>query len=569
MKARAVRKLLFSFAALFAAAQAAGCYSSGDGLAPPPERIYFPVGLAVSSGGNALYVANSDFDLQWNGGTLQSFNLFRIKRDALKAIENPADPSLPRVFPNNGICPDQPATNRPDGTRTTVGETCAPIVDSTFYFREAATIGAFATDLQIAAGKRIFVPVRGNASLTWADVATDDPNGTPPEDRNAAFEPFRMNCGLRSDGNRCARDHEAGSDPNEVGNTRKLTLPGEPFGIAISEDARSIVMTHQTSTRTSLFSSGLFTDSGVSESPSLQFIEEDVTEGGNGVASIPHCFAGAAPNSRVCVPKAPKPSYLQTSRAKAELTLLRYYSDEGGTFASSLRRPFLVKERTFPVAVNSSGTDSRGIAVDSTARLRCLLNVAPAGGTRTGQDVGNDQERCVEIPLRVFLANRAPASLVIGEIGGRAAATEGFDSDRLVLQSSVPLSAGPSRVFLAPIVDKDGRYALRVFVVCFDAALVYVYDPETRAVENILRVAPGPFAMAFDPFTWEDVAQRSVVPVDTRDATGVRRYRFGYLGSFQQSFFQVLDLDNAIERKDTYQTIVLNVGTPHIPRGVN
>jgi len=42
----------------------AACYQSGDGVAPPPNSFYFPVGLAVSRGGNVLYAANSDFDLQ-------------------------------------------------------------------------------------------------------------------------------------------------------------------------------------------------------------------------------------------------------------------------------------------------------------------------------------------------------------------------------------------------------------------------------------------------------------------------------------------------------------------------
>ena len=59
------------------------CYSGGGGGSDPPTNtFYFPVGLAVSSGGNALYAVNSDFDLQWNGGTLQSYDLFKIRQDA-------------------------------------------------------------------------------------------------------------------------------------------------------------------------------------------------------------------------------------------------------------------------------------------------------------------------------------------------------------------------------------------------------------------------------------------------------------------------------------------------------
>ena len=70
----------------------ASCYSGGGGGTDPPTyTFYFPVGLAVSSGGNALYAVNSDFDLQWNGGTLQSYDLFLIRRDTAALVEREPD----------------------------------------------------------------------------------------------------------------------------------------------------------------------------------------------------------------------------------------------------------------------------------------------------------------------------------------------------------------------------------------------------------------------------------------------------------------------------------------------
>src|SRR5579863_1388580 len=79
------------------------CYTSGDGTGPPPDKFYYPVGLAVSGGGNVLYVANSDFDLQWNGGTIQSYDLFMIRRhtaELIAANETNAptlDPAIPII----------------------------------------------------------------------------------------------------------------------------------------------------------------------------------------------------------------------------------------------------------------------------------------------------------------------------------------------------------------------------------------------------------------------------------------------------------------------------------------
>src|SRR5678815_5126863 len=106
--------------------QNVGCYpAAGEGVDPPAFSFYFPVGLAVSKGGNVLYAVNSDFDLQWNGGTLQAYDLNAIRRDVLRTIANPNDPNVPRVTkpPPGAVsaCPGR------DG-QTALGQTCAPPV---------------------------------------------------------------------------------------------------------------------------------------------------------------------------------------------------------------------------------------------------------------------------------------------------------------------------------------------------------------------------------------------------------------------------------------------------------
>ena len=54
---------------------AAGCFYQDEGTSPPANRFYYPTGMAVSPGRNALYVANSDFDLEYNGGTVNVVDL--------------------------------------------------------------------------------------------------------------------------------------------------------------------------------------------------------------------------------------------------------------------------------------------------------------------------------------------------------------------------------------------------------------------------------------------------------------------------------------------------------------
>ena len=127
-----------------AAAGTSSCYSTGDGTAPPGKAIYYPVGLQVSAGGTVLYAVNSDFDLQFNGGTLQSYDLALIRRHTLDIIRDPRAPNVPILDRQNqtgAVC-----TARADSLPT-LGQTCAPPVDSSFYVRDTAIVGAFATDL--------------------------------------------------------------------------------------------------------------------------------------------------------------------------------------------------------------------------------------------------------------------------------------------------------------------------------------------------------------------------------------------------------------------------------------
>lgn len=585
-----------SLGAMLAAAPSVSCYSTDDGTPPPLDHIYFPVGLQVSAGGSVLYAVNSDFDLQYSGGTLQSYDLRLIRRHALAILADPNSPDVPVLerVTTSGACPGDPPVSTSTGGRQPLGETCAPPVDSSFYVRDTAVIGAFATgmlrslppadlvpssarvpgeSLKVGSRRfdRLFVPVRGNASLTWASVERDSFDSVPPDDPKASYAPFTLSCGKDAKG-RCDAAHMAGENASEPGNTRGITMPGEPFGIAASEDGEFVVITHQSDTKTSLFATGLSRDqddaAGASTDtfpvPSLQFVVSDVVVGGVGISAVPHdrdAFLGSTQAF-------PRNAYLQTSRLVAQVDLLRSYPDEFGGSGSSLRRPFLERERSFPIALGPSGTDSRGIVIDPSPRIACKANVRPAASGRTQADVDRDLVACARKPARVFVANRSPASLLVGDVGaGQPDGT--YDPDDLRLHTTIPLTSGPSNLYLAPIVDRDGAYALRVFVVCFDSSTIFVIDPDSLEVENVLHVGAGPYAMTFDPFTLEDVATHQQVPMDGREpaSSGLRRYRFAYVASFTNSFVQLIDLDNAQADRSTFERVVFTLGRPTAPKG--
>lgn len=588
--ARLARLLAALVPAVTAAASlgVASCYSAGGGQTPPLKSIYFPVGMAVSEHGNVLYMVNSDFDLQWNGGTLQSYDLHLIRQDVARLIANPP-----------AGCPDRPPAQNPNNPSSVQagGYTCAPATDSSIYVRDSVIIGAFATDLKLVSQRdthgnvldhtsdgraipsRLFLPVRGDASLTWADVAVDTEAPAPENATDASSYPaFAIDCTPRTSDNRCSDTHHAGTNPSEPGNTRGITMPGEPFGMATGEDGTTLLLTHQADTKTSLFMTGMsppVDDANAALNartpPSLQFVLDGLPGGGVGIAPIPHDPL-AFPSCAGC-PPLPRPAFFEVSRATTQVSMLRYYNDDG-TGSSSLLRPFLIDEQNFSITANAGGVDSRGIVIDPSPRIVCEARVPPADPSasppRTPADVAADTLECARKPARAFITNRSPASLVVVPIGDSGTGQNGsYNPDTFRNARNVPLPNGPSRVFLAPIVDVKGNYALRVFIVCYDAAQIIVYDPDADALEGVLNVDLGPFAVAFDPFDLRDVALGKPAPVDTRINIGtndrLRRYAFAYVASFSNSYVQIIDLDAT--RPSTFETIVYRLGVPTPPKG--
>ncbi len=644
---------------------AVSCYSTGNGTNPPLNTFYYPVGLAVSAAGNVLYAANSDFDLQWNGGTVQSYDLTAIRNDTVRLILGlytgaaPFDAGFPleagvipadagplpfeagvaaaTAFgcPNTTLYPAPANPNNPTSgynggpQRLPIGQACSPPMDSTVYFRDAVIIGAFATDAQLSKNQgRLVVPVRGDATLTWMDVQNDnDPryiNGPPPNATADTYPPFKFVCGQGTVAGCplcCDSVHHAGqlTDP---GNTRNLSMPGEPFAMAFSEDGTAIAVTNQAEADTSLFLSGFIpanpqptntggdggsaTDDGGStqalgtnEYPmSIQYYVDNLPLGGDGIAAVPHDLA-SVPNMDPTNPL--RPAFLQTSNVTAEIDLLRYYTDEGyqgllpadgGVLVdagvaviegSSNLRPFMVKERQYGIPVEANGTNSRGIAIDPTPRIACEQAVLSAGGAMTSAQY----VACAQTPSRVFIASRSPNSLIVGQIGAMSEEGGTYDPDALTLLHDYPLSAGPSNVYVAPIVDKTGKYSVRVFVVCFDSQTIAIFNPDTGRVENQVTTGPGPFAMAFDPFDITSVATHATVAFDPRSTytiiskgnaidgePALRKYRFAYISSFTDSYVQVMDLDESFQDdrlmgESTFETMVYSLGLPVPPVQAN
>jgi hypothetical protein len=228
------------------------------------------------------------------------------------------------------------------------------------------------------------------------------------------------------------------------------------------------------------------------------------------------------------------PGFLVSFREAAEIDLLRYQSDGG----SGSPRPFLSRVAAVGITANINGGDSRGIAIDASERQACEATCADDGCF----------EACARIPLGLYVANRTPASLLIGKIETLLEETDGVvtgASDYPTIYETVPLSFGASRLAMGRIINEAGVLEPRVFAVAFDSRLVFSYDPAARRIESVIHAGRGPNAIAFDT-----------------DPLG--SYSYLFVGHFTDSYLGVVDLD--MRRPQTFGQMFATVGTPRPPQ---
>ena len=157
----------------------AACSLHQAGVDPPDNRIFFPGGAIVAPEGQFLYVVNSNSDLRYNAGTVVAVDLSMAATD------------LPNATEGRGrweTCSADPSATKPLAHAQCCWDVLDPHVlncDERSYIHRETTvrIGSFAgrpvfqhmaaTSVPAAAGigQRMFIPVRGNGSVTMLDVA--------------------------------------------------------------------------------------------------------------------------------------------------------------------------------------------------------------------------------------------------------------------------------------------------------------------------------------------------------------------------------------------------------------
>jgi hypothetical protein len=342
-----------------------------------------------------------------------------------------------------------------------------------------------------------------------------------------------LDCGQGS-GIECDSNHRRGSDA-ALENSRGLTLPTEPFGVAANEAGDALVVTHQTTGSVSLFVNRWLRGDGALDGPNLSDVRSGLPSGALGITAVPEsAFVLESPPGTVPY----QPSFLVTFRNFPQVQLIRYFADAeflgqgGGLQAIDPSAPFLDTSRSVPIRANSSGVDSRGIAIDSGRRSACE---ARCDGSTERLDC---LHTCTSTTLDIFVANRTPPSLLVGTSVPNTSAAGSDDLPRF--NNSIPLQSGASRVYTAKVLGEDGLPEDRVFVICFDSKLIFVYDPAGN-VEKTITTGRGPHALA----------------VDTVNG-------LGYVAHFTDSYVGVIDLNKA--HGATYGKLILTLGQPQAPR---
>jgi DNA-binding beta-propeller fold protein YncE len=412
------------------AAGLAGCTASGSDIHPPQDRVFFPTGLAVSPTGDFLFVANANSELRYDSGSISVIDLGIVRDTIEQWLEHPGQPLPSECGPD------------PDHSETLVcDETKVQDKTQSFFKQNAGVrIGNFATDLALqnftdadANFTRVFVPTRGDPSISWADFATGTGTGTGTLSCTAGAETYPL----------CDDVHRltfVANDPDQ------LPVPTEPFSVFADAHNGFAMVTHLTSGSVTLVRAPRDSRQvGVADVISGVFAPDPATglSGASGIAGRNPAtaddlvYVGGTSEGRI-------QTFTVGTRAGTAAFLLpgRYFFLDavGGT--------------------NGNSSDTRG------------MQFSPSGD-------------------RLYVANRNPPTLQVYDTSlgpngvPRNAATGASDLCRQVSGIAV-LGADPGAG-----IDE------RVYVTCFEDGQIYVVDPSGQSqVEDIISVGRGPYSAA-------------------------------------------------------------------------
>jgi DNA-binding beta-propeller fold protein YncE len=489
-----------------------GCNFGQSGVSPPFDRISLPAGIVADPDADLLYVVNSNSDLRYNAGTLVTVDL--AKTAATRAVDPQNWPMCTKTrfsrtepVPGNYCCHDEDDSNILN-------------CNEPQYIQSDATveIGSFGGDIRLQrytrgdeVVRRLYMAVRAEPSITFADVTVHDGNASvrcTGSQQDLSAQPAHAFC---DDNWRVRRP--GGATPGA------LELPEEPHVLSLDETNGILFVGHLTVT-----ANGQLLGGGVSTL--------DVC----GPAQRGALFAGL--DRSVFLPATNSQAIAGLSSSDGGYPGTRIYATarySAGISGLVLRDPtqlacnpdapdlrdltLVTGEDFLSPAFLPSGTDVRGI----------LFADDPYNPNNPEHDPNKPYHP------RAFVLHRndaasvtAPAVLVLLD---RTLLADGTPSN--APKDVLELCSGPT----AMAMHNAGR-GDRIYVTCYDAGQIYIIDPTAFAFISRIDVGVGPTSLVFSP----------------RDA------EIAYVASFANSHLSVIDLKPG---SPTENHVVQRIGLPH------
>jgi hypothetical protein len=462
-----------------------GCGLSQEGIAPPINTIFYPGAIRVDPiHPRWLYVVNSNSDLRYNDGTLVAVDLTAVGDDRRLPNAWGDCPSVNYIYPSSS--PEKPPAN---GLKTASGYCCWDSLDRNVlncdergYTKSSVKIGSFGSAIEIqptspmlttahTPQERLFVGVRGNASVTWVDV---DSSGDAP-----AFD--CVGDGSPDGFVECNTDHRVTDEPNPDNASTKPLLPDEPYALAIDAPP------------------------DIPADPMDPPGTPDKFRDNQPLLYVGHLRGGFL--SAVDLNAKPTllgsfgsifPGDINGSLGVTSLTVTASGVNTGHVYATSR---FLPRAGAF-IPIDSGN----GNVNPPPSNSNSSLFLANAGDAFVSPLPGAEMRGIQKIPgiNRTYLLQRTPPALVgFDTLGGQNLATD-----------VVEMCQGPTFLHMSPPYRPSGAGTppdtdtnKLLFVTCFEAGEVYVVDPYVPRIISIIEVGRGPAGLAFsceDPPTCAD-----------------------------------------------------------------
>jgi DNA-binding beta-propeller fold protein YncE len=507
------------------------CGLNQEGVPPPQDAIFFPASALADPAGDWLYVTNSNSDLRYNDGTLVAVDTRVV--DSVMATSWGDCPNVgyihPRSDPNGAFCCwdllDRSILNCDErqfidaGATVKIGSFSAGIAfqpsgcpTATPNTRPCST----GCDNPDHADGRLFMGIRGNSSITWADVK-HAPDGLS----------VQLNCSqMGGDFQECDAAHEVTTaiQTIESVNGQPVLVPDEPYALTLDAQRQLLYVGHLKGDNAHLGTGGMsLIDVADPTATPLTFNPITHVTNGPHLVDVLGAFFPFDVNGLVGV------------------TALTLVPTTGEVFACSRYVPRVGGV----VSTNPPPTCDTGTTF---AQIALIPTSDQFDTTLVGSEVRGVQFLPDE-PNRAWVLQRVPPAMIGFDLG-----IDPTGANRIMPSNVVETCDSPT--FLqarnvnggACVAGANGAPTVpcRFFITCFQSGQVYAFDPYTPRITDIIEVDRGPAGLAFGP----DPGTPGVPPSQTTRA---------YVVGFSENNISVIDLQPG---SPTEMHVIMRIGFP-------